>query len=94
VDVLFQSATRPIGRQVIGIILTGMGADGAQQLLALRQAGAITFGQDRGSCVVYGMPKVAFEIGAVEQQASPAEIPRLIIKTLQAKGSRRTTALR
>jgi two-component system chemotaxis response regulator CheB len=82
VDVLFDSASRVTGRQLIGIILTGMGDDGARGLLNLRNAGALTFGQDRNSCVVYGMPKVAFEIGAVMQQGPPAEIPKLILKAL------------
>jgi two-component system chemotaxis response regulator CheB len=52
----------------VGVILTGMGRDGAQGLLAMRQAGASTLGQDEASCVVYGMPRSAFEIGAVERQ--------------------------
>lgn len=82
VDVLFDSASRITCRQLIGILLTGMGDDGARGLLSLRKAGALTFGQDRNSCVVYGMPKVAFEMGAVMQQASPAEIPKLIVKAL------------
>lgn len=94
VDVLFHSANRPIGRQIIGIILTGMGDDGARGLLALRQAGAITFGQDRASSVVYGMPKVAFDLGAVEQQAAPTDIPRLLMKTLQSRHLRRVKVVR
>ncbi len=94
VDVLFESAARSLGRQVIGIILTGMGGDGAQGLLKLRQAGAWTFGQDSQSCVVYGMPKVAFEIGAVQHQAPPDEIPRLILKAIQNRSLVRTAATR
>lgn len=82
VDVLFESACDLRGRQVIGVLLTGMGDDGARGLLALRQAGAITFGQDRESCVVYGMPKVAFELGAVQQQACPEDMARLILEAL------------
>ncbi len=58
----------------VGVILTGMGRDGAEGLLAMRQAGARTFGQDEATCVVYGMPKVAFEIGAVERQLPLARI--------------------
>jgi two-component system chemotaxis response regulator CheB len=88
VDVLFDSAVKSVNRQVIGVILTGMGADGARGLLRLREAGALTFGQDSQSCVVYGMPKVAFEIGAVQYQAPPNEIPRLIIKTLLERSRR------
>ncbi len=67
VDVLFHSVVRQ-GRPMTGVILTGMGRDGAQGLLAMRQAGARTLGQDEASCVVYGMPRAAFEIGAVERQ--------------------------
>lgn len=92
VDVLFDSVVRVPNRQVIGIILTGMGADGARGLLKLREAGAITFGQDSTSCVVYGMPKVAFELGAVQCQGSPGEIPRLILKTLQERTRRAVAA--
>jgi two-component system chemotaxis response regulator CheB len=68
VDVLFDSAAALIGRQAVGVILTGMGKDGAQGLLKMRQAGARTFGQDEASCVVYGMPREAFLVGAVEEQ--------------------------
>lgn len=67
VDVLFHSVARQM-RPMTGVILTGMGRDGAQGLLAMRQAGARTLGQDEASCVVYGMPRAAFEIGAVERQ--------------------------
>ena len=82
-DVLFESAARPLGRQVIAVILTGMGDDGARGLLKLREGGALTFGQDRNSCVVYGMPKVAYQMGAVGEQASPGDIPRLIMRSLR-----------
>jgi two-component system chemotaxis response regulator CheB len=68
VDVLFNSLAAATGERTLGIILTGMGRDGAQGLLALRKAGARTLGQDEASSVVYGMPKVAFDIGAVERQ--------------------------
>ena len=66
VDVLFRSVARAAGANSIGIILTGMGRDGAAGLLEMRQAGASTIGQDESSCVVYGMPKAAHEIGATE----------------------------
>ena len=59
----------------MGIILTGMGGDGAKGLLAMRQAGARTIGQDESTCVVYGMPKVAYDIGAVEYQEKLSKIP-------------------
>jgi two-component system, chemotaxis family, protein-glutamate methylesterase/glutaminase len=68
VDVMFSSVVRTVGDRAIGVILTGMGRDGADGLLALRRAGAETLGQDEASCIVYGMPKVAFEIGAVGRQ--------------------------
>jgi len=68
VDVLFDSVAKVAGANALGIILTGMGGDGAKGLLAMRQAGARTIGQDESTCVVYGMPKVAYEIGAVEYQ--------------------------
>ena len=66
VDVLFQSVARVAGKNAIGVILTGMGGDGARGLLEMRKAGAQTVGQDEASCVVYGMPKVAYDIGAVQ----------------------------
>jgi two-component system chemotaxis response regulator CheB len=81
VDVLFNSMARAFGRRGVGVILTGMGRDGAQGLLAMRQAGARTLGQDESTSVVYGMPKAAFEIGAVERQA-PLE--RLAAEMLKA----------
>jgi two-component system chemotaxis response regulator CheB len=68
VDVLFKSVAATARARAVGVILTGMGRDGAQGLLAMRQAGARTFGQDEASCVVYGMPKVAFELGGVQSQ--------------------------
>lgn len=68
VDVLFNSVAKIAGSNAIGVILTGMGSDGAKGLFAMKNAGANTIGQDEASCVVYGMPKVAYEIGAVEKQ--------------------------
>ena len=69
VDALFHSVARHVGDKAVGVILTGMGGDGAQGLLAMRKAGARTLGQNEATCVVYGMPKVACQIGAVEKQA-------------------------
>ena len=80
VDVLFHSVANTCGARSVGLILTGMGKDGAKGLHAMRQAGARTFGQDEASCVVYGMPKAAFEIGAVERQASLGELARLVLE--------------
>lgn len=79
VDVLFESAAKVVGRSAIGVILTGMGKDGASGLLQMRQAGARTFGQDEASSVVYGMPREAAKIGAVEQVASLTDLPRLVL---------------
>jgi two-component system chemotaxis response regulator CheB len=67
IDELFLSAV-PYGARVMAVLLTGMGRDGATGLLSLRRAGAATIGQDQGSSVVYGMPRVAFELGAVQRQ--------------------------
>jgi two-component system chemotaxis response regulator CheB len=64
VDVMFRAVARVAGSNAVGVLLTGMGADGAQGLLALREAGAPTIAQDEASCVVYGMPKAAVELGA------------------------------
>ncbi|MCM1112694.1 MAG: chemotaxis response regulator protein-glutamate methylesterase [Muribaculum sp.] len=76
VDVLFHSVAKMAGKDAIGIILTGMGGDGAKGLLAMRQAGARTIGQDESTCVVYGMPKVAYDMGAVEYQEKLSDIPK------------------
>src|SRR5712691_1768070 len=78
-DVLFRSAARVAGTVSIGVILTGMGKDGAEGLLELRQAGAMTLGQDEASSLIYGMPRVAFERGAVVRQHSLADIADAII---------------
>ncbi|HYX06440.1 MAG TPA: chemotaxis response regulator protein-glutamate methylesterase [Bacteroidales bacterium] len=67
VDVLFNSVANSVGVNSTGVILTGMGSDGAKGMLAMKVQGAHTIGQDEDSCVVYGMPKVAYEMGAVEE---------------------------
>ena len=67
VDVLFHSVARNAGRNAVGVILTGMGADGAEGLLAMRNNGARTIAQDEHTCVVFGMPKEAIKMGAAEQ---------------------------
>ena len=74
VEVLFDSVAKTAGKNAVGIILTGMGGDGAKGLLAMRRAGARTIGQDESTCVVYGMPKVAYDIGAVEYQEKLSDI--------------------
>lgn len=74
VEVLFESVAKAAGPDAVGIILTGMGGDGAKGLLAMRRAGAKTIGQDESTCVVYGMPKVAYDLGAVEYQEKLSDI--------------------
>lgn len=64
VDVLFASVAKIAGSKAVGVILTGMGSDGARGMLEMRNAGAVTFAQDKDSCVVYGMPRAAVELGA------------------------------
>jgi len=78
VDVLFRSCAKFAGRNAVGVIMTGMGDDGARGLLEMRQAGARTFGQDEESCVVFGMPKEAIKLGAVERVVPLSAIPELI----------------
>jgi two-component system chemotaxis response regulator CheB len=78
VDVLFHSVARQAGSNATGVILTGMGADGAQGLLAMRQAGARTVAQDEASCVVFGMPKEAIRCGAAEQVVPLKRVARTV----------------
>lgn len=82
VDVLFESVAKEAGNSAIGILLTGMGHDGAKGLLSIRSKGGRTIGQDAASSIVYGMPKVAFDIGGVEMQASLESIPQVLINLL------------
>ena len=79
VDALFQSVAESCGPAAVGVILTGMGRDGAAGLLAMHEAGARTLGQDEASSVVYGMPKAAFEMGAVQHQVYLAKIGPMIL---------------
>lgn len=81
VDVLFDSAAQLLGRKAVGVILTGMGKDGAQGLLRMRQAGSRTFGQDEASCVVYGMPRESARIGAVEEVVALDNMAHRILTT-------------
>ncbi len=83
VDVLFRSVAKHAGRQAVGVILTGMGRDGAEGLAEMRKAGAQTLGQDEASCVVYGMPRAAFELGAVETQVALKDVNKQLIKLLK-----------
>lgn len=79
VDVLFGSVAKYAGANAIGVILTGMGADGARGLLQMREAGARTIAQDEKSCVVFGMPKVAIELGGAERECALLDIPAAIL---------------
>jgi len=83
VDVMFASVAQSAGSNSIGVILTGMGNDGARGMLAMRHAGAFTIGQDEASCVVYGMPREAKRIDAVCSVASLNDIPRVLTDTVK-----------
>ncbi|MGD2133050.1 MAG: chemotaxis protein CheB, partial [Maricaulaceae bacterium] len=84
VDVLFSSVAKVAGSEAVGVILTGMGRDGAAGLLEMKEGGARTFGQDEASCVVYGMPKAAHELGAVGKQLSLEEIAPQVLRACSA----------
>jgi two-component system chemotaxis response regulator CheB len=87
VDVLFHSVAEAAGRDAVGVILTGMGEDGARGLLAMREAGARTFAQDEESCAVYGMPKAAVALGAVDEICSLAGLPERILRRARTAGA-------
>ncbi len=89
VDALFESVAK-LNRPAVGAILTGMGRDGAAGLMSMKQAGARTLGQDESSCVVYGMPRVAFEIGAVEKQVGLSRMGPAILNLCAAAESHRS----
>ncbi|HRH80557.1 MAG TPA: chemotaxis response regulator protein-glutamate methylesterase [Thiobacillaceae bacterium] len=82
VDVLFDSAAQVLGGNALGVILTGMGKDGAAGMLRMRQAGAYTIAQDEASCVVYGMPKAAVELGAAQEISPLRDMARRILDRL------------
>ena len=86
VDVLFESVAKVAKGCSIGVILTGMGADGSKGLLQMRKAGAYTLGQDKESCVVYGMPMVAFNVGGVLKQLPLYQISDDILQYLNSLG--------
>lgn len=87
VDVLFRSAAQYAGANALGLIMTGMGDDGARGLLEMRKAGACTLAQDEESCVVFGMPKEAIELGAAQRIVRLARVPHEIMAWLQAAGN-------
>jgi two-component system chemotaxis response regulator CheB len=88
VDVLFSSAATHAGRNALGVILTGMGKDGAAGMLKMREAGAMNFAQDEASCVVYGMPREAVAIGAVHDIAPLDQLPARVLGQLARDGGR------
>jgi len=83
VDMLFNSAARCAGRNAVGVLLTGMGRDGAQGMQQLKAAGATTLAQNEDTCVVYGMPKAAVELGAVDRVLPLDLIPHAILQALR-----------
>ncbi|MEA3374373.1 MAG: chemotaxis response regulator protein-glutamate methylesterase [Campylobacterota bacterium] len=83
VDVMFNSVAKTAGVNALGVILTGMGSDGAKGLTNMRKSGAMTFGQDKKSSTVYGMPKVAFELGGVAKQSSLEALPGDMLRHLE-----------
>jgi two-component system chemotaxis response regulator CheB len=87
VDVLFGSAARVIGRRAIGVILTGIGRDGAHGLLQLKESGAHTIAQSERSCVVFGMPAAAIELGASCEIADIEDIPAAVIAAVPRRSS-------
>jgi two-component system chemotaxis response regulator CheB len=89
VDVLFNSVAEVASSKAIGVLLTGMGRDGAEGLLAMRRAGARTLSQDEASCLIYGMPKAAFEIGAAEMQVPLKRITSEILR-ISSSGNKET----
>jgi len=92
VDVLFQSVAELAGSQALGVLLTGMGKDGAQGLLAMRRAGAWTIAQDEESCVVYGMPREAVAIGAAAESAPLKDMAQRVWMRLQGSDKRGAAA--
>jgi two-component system chemotaxis response regulator CheB len=80
VDVLFKSTAKYAGSNSIGVILTGMGSDGAEGLLEMKQAGARTIAQDEKTCVVFGMPKEAIKIGAVDKVVPLGQVAQEILR--------------
>ena len=79
VDVLFRSAAVQAGRNVLAVVMTGMGDDGARGLKELHEAGARTYAQDEASCVVFGMPKEAIKLGGVDQVVALDDIPNVLM---------------
>ncbi len=85
VNVLFKSVAQYAGKNAVGVILTGMGGDGAEGLKMMKDAGAKTIGQDEASCIVYGMPKVAYEMGGVDHVVPLKGVPDKMLKLAQSE---------
>jgi two-component system chemotaxis response regulator CheB len=85
VDVLFDSVSKVAGRNAVGVILTGMGADGANGLAGLKRSGAHTIGQDEESCVVYGMPMEAYKRGGVTEQLPLSSIGEAVLRRFSGR---------
>ena len=85
VDVLFRSGAKIAGPKIVSVILTGMGKDGAEGMLELSKAGAITIGQDEHSSLIYGMPRAAFERGAVQSQFALDHVADAILDACSGK---------
>jgi two-component system chemotaxis response regulator CheB len=88
VDVLFRSAAQHAGKNAVGVILTGMGRDGAAGLLEMKKAGAYTLAQDEASCIVFGMPREAIALGAADEIAALPEMSRRVMARLSVMGDR------
>jgi two-component system chemotaxis response regulator CheB len=88
VDVLFGSAARFAGKNAVGVILTGMGKDGAAGMLEMRNSGACNFAQDEASCVVFGMPREAIAVGAAHEVGHLDALPKMVLDYLAANSSR------
>jgi len=88
VDVLFSSVATACGENAVGVIMTGMGSDGAQGLLEMRRAGAPTLAQDEASCVVFGMPQAAGNLGATDEFVPLAKLPQRVLSLLRRSARR------
>jgi two-component system chemotaxis response regulator CheB len=86
VDVLFSSVARSMGKNSLGVLLTGMGADGARGMLEMKQSGAFNIAQDEASCVVFGMPREAIALGAADLVLPLGEIPDALLRRLSSNG--------
>ncbi|MEL6768313.1 MAG: chemotaxis response regulator protein-glutamate methylesterase [Pseudomonadota bacterium] len=89
VDVLFRSVAKAAGANAVGVILTGMGSDGARGMAEMREAGAVTFGQDEATSVVYGMPKEAMKAGAVVHELPLQRLPEAVLAACEERRSER-----